>query len=205
MAGTLEIPAEGSPNTSEDPKVKAAIKAYNETLNASNKLEASSLAAGALGRWYTPVEIATEQERENVAFGTLTTADEVKSVVLPTGGLIAVSYMAKWSSSVAGAGFAAIFLNAVQLKSTTIASVQEAQTSGSEVGPLASVGYGLAAAGGTAALPTTGAPISAGAGLAGLCHVFAAAGTYNVSIQFKATSGKVKVKERTLRVGVIGV
>ena len=45
MAGTLEIPAEGSPNSTEDPKVKAAIKRFNELLNSENKVEDGGLAS----------------------------------------------------------------------------------------------------------------------------------------------------------------
>jgi hypothetical protein len=204
MAGTYEIPQTGNPNSTEDPKIKTILSGYNESLDASNKLEAKSLSAGALGRWYAPVEIATKQERENVAFGKLATPDEVASVVLPANGLIVVGYRAKWESSVASAGRAAIFLSAVQLKSSTEAVAQEAQTSETVVKTLTTLPIGLTSAAGTAAFPTTGAPIANDA-TGGLTYIYAAAGTYSVSIQFKATSGKVAVKERVLQVGVIGV
>jgi len=203
--GSYEIPQEGNPNSTEDPKIKAAIKAYNESLNSSNKLEGSSLAAGVLGRFYTPTVIATEQTRENVAFGKLTTPDEVASVVLPSNGLIAIGYAAKWKSSVAGAGRAAIFLGASQLKLSTTAAVAEVQTEGTEFKTLTSstAAEGLQSTVGTATFTTTGQSLSGGQG--GMTFVFAEAGTYAVSIQFKATSGNVAVKERKLWIGVIGV
>lgn len=43
MAGTLEVPAEGSPNSSEDPKVKAAIKRLNELLNGENLIDGAGI------------------------------------------------------------------------------------------------------------------------------------------------------------------
>lgn len=45
MAGTYEIPTEGSPNSTEDPKVKTMLKGLNEKLNSSNLLEDSGLAS----------------------------------------------------------------------------------------------------------------------------------------------------------------
>lgn len=208
MAGTLEIPVVGEPVSTGDPKFIAGLKAYNESLDTSNKLEAKSLSAGALGRWYTPVSIATTQERENVAFGTLTTADEVKSVVLPENGIIMVAYKAIAKSSVAGAGKAAIFLGANQLKTTgsTIPVVQEMSTSGTSEGVMGTTGFGLANQAVGTSFVTTGETLATGGNeISGFTPIRAAAGTYNISVQFKATSGKITVKERTLWVGVIGV
>src|SRR4051812_17888140 len=45
--------------------------------------------------WYTPKVTATEQTRESATYGTLTTADEISSVVLPENGLIMVGFTAK--------------------------------------------------------------------------------------------------------------
>lgn len=45
MAGTYEIPTEGSPNSSEDPKIKTMLKGLNEKLNSSNLLEDTGLAS----------------------------------------------------------------------------------------------------------------------------------------------------------------
>lgn len=167
------------------------------------------MAAGTLGRWYTPSIVATEQERENVAFGTLTTADEVKSVVLPENGLMVIGYMAIVKSSVSEAGAAAIFLGATQLKAvgSTTPVVQEVKTTGTSTTIVSSSPIGLVNSGNGSSYVTTGMSVSSIniATGGGLCFVFAAAGTYNVSVQYKATSGKVFAKERKLWVGVIGV
>lgn len=45
MAGTYEIPAEGSPNSTEDPKIKTFISSWNGKLNAENDLEDSGIAS----------------------------------------------------------------------------------------------------------------------------------------------------------------
>ena len=208
--GSYELPEEGSPNSTADPRIKTMLKGLNEALDSSNKLEAKSLSAGALGRWYTPLTIETESERESATFGAMTLADEIKNVVLPTRGLIVVGYMAKWKCSVASAGRAAIFLGTNQLKNPQTASAVEAEAGGTTEYSVLSSSVntaGLATStGGATALTTTGMPLSASTGSGGgLAYVFASAGTYNVSIQFRATSGKVFAKERTLWVGVIGV
>jgi hypothetical protein len=204
MAGTYEVPAIGSSNESQEPKIKTFIESWNGKLDATNSLEGKNLSLGTLGRWYAPTIIATEQERENVAFGKLTTADEVAGVVLPTNGLIVIGYLAKWKSSVAAAGRAAVFLGATQLKNAATAAVQEAEPSGTALRTLSSFSQGLTDQPGEAAFPTSGAALAPN-GTGGVCYVFAEAGTYAISIQFKATSGKVAVKERKLWVGVVGV
>jgi len=212
LAGTYEIPSEGSFNSTEDPKIKTILKGYNESLNSLNKLEASSLATGALGRLYKPVVIATKQERESTEYGKLTTADEVKEVVLPENGLIMVGYSALWRSSVASAGKAAIFLGANQVQGREgEPKAQEATSATTTATPsaLSTEPGGLrtsSTASSEAADVTTGQILcSLKAGPGGVTYIFAAAGTYNVSIQFKATSGKVIVQERKLWVGVLGV
>lgn len=208
MAGTYEVPLVGSSNESQEPKIKTFIESWNGKLNSSNQLEASGIAEGAkLGRWYKPLSIATEQTRENVAFGTLTTADEIKEVVLPENGLIVIGYRSIWKSSVSNAGRAAIFLGANQLKATgsTAPEVVEASaSSGTSFSTLASSPTaGLTAASVGTSFVTTGQILANGSGT-GLCVIFAAAGTYTVSVQYRATSGNVAVKERTLNVGVLG-
>jgi hypothetical protein len=157
--------------------------------------------------WYTPEIIATEESRENAAFGTLATADEIKNVVLPEGGLIVLAYVAKAKNSVNGAGRAAIFLAANQLKNPRTATAQEIVfLSETAFGTLVTYQGGLEIAAGASAIPTTGAYLGVGGGVAGggVCYIFAAAGTYDVSIQFKATSGSITVKERKLWVATMG-
>jgi hypothetical protein len=168
---------------------------------------------GALGTWYTPKIIAAEEIRTNTAFGTLTTADEIKGVVLPENALIAVGYQAVWKNSVAEAGRAALFLNANQLavasssgalaqQATCIASTGVKAALSSYYGGLSS-----SKAGEYSGNVTTGQAVginSVGAEQGGICFIFAAPGTYNIGVQYKATSGSVTVKERKLWVCVLG-
>lgn len=217
MAGTLEVPEEGSSNASQDPKIKVAIKAYNESLGAGNKLEGKEIVAesiknaqvapGMTGRLYKPTIIATEQERTNTAFATLTTADEVKEVVLPENGLIVVDYLAIVKSSVSGAGRVAVFVGANQLKviSTTTPEVAETSTSETKFTTITSAAGGLSNINAGTSYVTTGMATGSSAGGSGQLLIFAAAGTYNISIQYRATSGSITAKERKLWVGVLGV
>lgn len=209
--GKLAIPTLGKKGNTEHPKVNAAIEALNAILGEENKVKGSGIEAGAKPvTWYTPKVIAAEESRTNIAFGTLATADEVKSVVLPENGLIEIGYVAKWKSSVGSAGRAAIFVEATQLKKATTAGNQEALTNGAGWNTLSTASFGLNGnpGAGEAAFVTTGQPMSAdaegSAGGGGSCLVFAAAGTYNISVQFKATSGSVTAKERKLWVCVRG-
>lgn len=168
--------------------------------------------------------IATEQSRENTAYGTLTTPDRV-TIVLPEDGLIAVAYQATWSETVEHAAFASIFLGANQLKLARAGEgpkgplVQEALigktesnailstfsgglwsspaatpynfgdvTTGQIVGHSGEIKYGSGTPGAPESSATAGGP----------CYLFAAAGTYELSVQFKASSGSVHVKNRKL-------
>lgn len=152
--------------------------------------------------------IATEETRNNTAYGTLTTPDQVSNIVMPTDGLIVVAYQALWKSSVSGAGSAAIFVGANQLvtadgNGAPGAEAAEAATGGTtSYATLATAFYGLA--GGVApssaeTLVTTGQTVkNALSGAGGVVHIFAAAGTYDISVQFKASSGSVTAKERKL-------
>lgn len=166
--------------------------------------------------------IAAEQERVNAAFGTLPTPDEV-IVTLPENGLIAVAYQAQWASTqISGeAGKAALFLGANQLKIQTQDNtgpvVQEASTHNApgsifqalSTGPLglatgpsvassvnADVTTGQILGWQTVSYPAAGQPGS-------FVLIFAAAGTYKISVQFKATSGGVKAKNRKLWAWVV--
>jgi hypothetical protein len=155
--------------------------------------------------------IATEQSRENTAYGVLATPDEV-TVELPANGLIVVGYQATWQTSVAGAARAALFLNGVQVQiarsgnGSPVAAETNVETAGA-VGHfvvLSSAGNGLVSLGAEAYIGaytgdvTTGQILSAVIQDGGPCCIFAAAGTYKVSVQFKATSGRVTAKNRKL-------
>lgn len=164
----------------------------NENIKASAGIVASKLAADAKPvTWYTPKEVSTEQSRESTSFGTLSTADEITGVVVPTGGLLTVTYTAQVKSSVSGAGRIAVYVgsNAMGSESTTF------ETSFARV---YTEPGGLNKGAGTATVTT-------GRALGSLQIGELAAGTYAVSVQYKATSGSVTAKERVLRVKVEGV
>jgi hypothetical protein len=163
--------------------------------------------------WYAPKNIATEESRENIAFGVLATSDEIANVVMPENGLILVGYAATWKSSVSGAGNAAIFLGANQIKAPFgvkgVPRVAAANTQGTAFSFLGSSLQGLVSAGeefGTSQV-TTGQLIGFEQELkwlGGFAVIFAEKGTYNVSIRFAAGSGKVTAKERKLWVATLG-
>lgn len=158
--------------------------------------------------------IPAAEVRTNTAYGLMTTPDQVAGIVLPTDGLIVVAYQALFRSSVAGAGSAAIFVGANQLRvqdTPNRAPVgQAAVTSGTFYDPLATFGGGLVAGNATAgdhnSDVTTGQLVGLNTTVAfgGLTAIFAAAGTYALSVQFKATSGSVTAKERRLWVWSMG-
>lgn len=167
--------------------------------------------------------------RTNTAYGNLNDAADTVTVVLPTNGLIEVLFEATWQEATAGAARAALFVGANQAKSLggtggagTVAS-QAAATNSSTANiatPLVSATYGLVSASGSTAGytgdVTTGQIIGLGSavsaaqewngtvnattgGAAGPCYIFAAAGTYAVSVQYKSTAGTtVTVSNRKL-------
>lgn len=165
--------------------------------------------------------IATEESRTNTAFGTLTTPDQVSNVVLPTDGLIYIVYQAVWKQSASAAAQAAIFIGSNQLKVTstgaTSPQVQFTLVTPNETNsykPVFSFPQGLYSEGPTGAEysgdVTTGQAVgqddltTATGKRGGICTVFAAAGTYTVSVQFKASSGSVTAKNRKLWVWTQG-
>ncbi|HEY1833683.1 MAG TPA: hypothetical protein VGG08_04540, partial [Solirubrobacteraceae bacterium] len=175
--------------------------------------------------------IPAEESRENAAYGVLGTPDEV-TLTLPTNGLIAVLFQAHWQESVSNTMRAALFLNGVQQRVQLFeelsvcegCSVPSAATGIAH--SLFTIPTGLASAVGAspnAADITTGQAVGAvsinGEGEiaftvgssairrqqsgGGPCYIFANAGTYKVSVRFKASSGKVSVKERKLWASVV--
>lgn len=163
--------------------------------------------------------VATEEARTNTAYGLMATPDRVQNVVLPTDGLIFVAYQAAWKESVDNAAKAAIFLGSNQLKVADINNPGPAVSEASVNTGAGGVGQYVSLASDPAGLTagsdvlftyvndvTTGQAIGVTqpttAGFAnrsgGVCTVFAAAGTYDISVQFKASSGSVTVKNRRL-------
>lgn len=159
--------------------------------------------------------IVTEEARTNVAYGLQTTPDRVQSVVLPTNGLIFVAYEALWKSSISSAGAGAIFLGANQVKTQQVGgaliNLETFTRQANLYQPLSSTNIGLVSVtSGTSTQSdtTTGQAVgfidASGQPWGGFTVIFAAAGTYDVSIQFRATSGSVTVKERKLWVWTMG-
>lgn len=164
--------------------------------------------------------------RTNVAYGALSdAADQVAGLVVPANAIIAIGFQAAWFETVAAAARAAIFIGANQLKyvngsGSAGVAVQECGTqsagSVSSATLLGSSSHGLvsevAAATAYPGHATTGQVLGAGEGTDGvgirvgfgLCHVFVAAGTYTISVQYKASSGTVSAIDRRLWVSVLG-
>jgi hypothetical protein len=166
--------------------------------------------------------VTTEQARENATYGALATPDEV-TVTLPENGLIVIAYQAAWKESIAATARASIFIgpNPLRFANQAEAELQEAKIGGeaNHFSPLATGSTGLYSP--KVIVPTnysgdatTGQAIGvfgAENGLesksqifGGTIAVFAAAGTYKISVQFKASSGKVTVKNRKLWAWVVG-
>jgi hypothetical protein len=217
MSLVLPTP-ESNPGKAEWSEVYANDKALKEAVE---DLEGEFKAALTPITWYPPKAIATEESRTNTSFGTLTTADQISNVELSENGLLLVDYRALWKQSVStqGQGRAAIFLNETQLKfvrsSSASPEVQEAsrvnegfQTkfgllSSDEVGLVNVSQEGPEYTGDVATGQSTGLQGPSGP-FGGFCVIFAAAGTYNVSIRYKALTGSVSAKNRTLRVAALG-
>jgi hypothetical protein len=214
MSGTTSRFAFPYPSPTDPLKEGAAkVKAFAEGADAA-----------ILNRSYGKSIIATQQTRENTVYGKLTTPDEV-TVVMPENGLIAVGFQATWESSVQSAGRAAIFIGTNQLKISVVGQPEaQAAPSGtagwndlvsscgglvssriaeSTSSPPATTGQVLGAGvfgeeNFRTTIGATGPPETAGKFAGGPCYIFAAAGTYTISVQFKTTSGSVIVKNRKL-------
>lgn len=150
--------------------------------------------------------IATSEGTGSAAYTTLTTPDRVTGLVLPTAGLLAVWYQATWAESVSAAAKAAIFIGANQLKGafSNALNLQEVGIGGTPniSEPLSTFPGGLTSFGASSGYPgdTTTGQVIAVSNNGGPCYIFAAAGTYTVSVQFKASSGTVAVVNRRLYV-----
>jgi hypothetical protein len=145
--------------------------------------------------------IAKEETRESATFGTLPTADLIKEIKVSEKGLLRIGYSARFKSSVSGAGKAAIFLGANQLKLyTTEPKVQTVSTVVTTFRHLSTTWNGLTVSTSgeaTGADVTTGQLVSASVE-GGEASLWVAPGTYEVSVQYRATSGNVAGKERRL-------
>lgn len=221
-------PAPGQPRSTQETNVRTSLAALvslltgsadepNLTVTMLQKLGLNDSSRSQVGRGKSI--IATSESRSNVAYGTLATPDRVQGIVLPTDGLIFVVYHAVWKNSVAAAGHAAIFLGSNQLLNPPTGAGGGGDVIQQATGPintnvdlvLATSPFGLESAGGGITGSYTG-PASTGvaavsqtaSGPNGICTIFAAAGTYDVSVQFQASSGSVTAKNRKLWVWAVG-
>jgi len=148
------------------------------------------------------------ETRTNTAYGLMPTPDKVSSVVLPSNSKLVIAYEASWKESVSASARAAIFIGTNQLKymdgSTTISP--QPQETGSNYGGantfllIGTYYLGLRSSG-TGTYPggsTTGQII----GLGGSVETQVSPGTYDISVQFKSSSGVVTVQNRKLLVRV---
>ena len=229
-------------------KIRVSVNDIDEEQLAANSVTAAKF-DGTLAE-YTGVNdgttvrrgksiIAASESRSSSTYGTLTTPDQVSNVVLPTDGLIFVSYQATWLSSATGSARASVFVGSTQLKVAGGAAAPHTQAAvldnsyASDEFALGTFSGGLLSA--NAGTPnvdvTTGQVVGVntfgtsspkveingstyqatgvGAGspwwhCGGPCVIFAAAGTYTVSVQFKASSGSVTAKNRKLWVWTMG-
>lgn len=159
--------------------------------------------------------VAGAEARTNTAYGLLATPDRLQNVVLPTNGLLVVAFQALVKESVGGAGRAAIFLGSNQLKRAAADGAPAVQESGSMFGggvadsyvTLSTSEFGLtnlaSVAAGEESQVTTGQVLGVNSA-GGPTYIFAAAGIYDVSIQFKASSGSITAKDRKLWVWTMG-
>lgn len=194
----MAITLPNTSRTSSDANLFSDVYENDKVLKeAVEALEATKKAV----TWYTPKIIATEETRENTAFGTLTTPDEITGVVVPEGGILRAGYLAVWKSSVSEAARAAFTLNKFGIATPFNANVETPFGGGTAFRFLSTSGI---SSGGR--ILSTGVETSASGGV-GITFVDIsglAAGTYNVAIEFRATSGSVTVKERKLWVEVHG-
>jgi len=228
------IPVVGQSNATEEPKIVTAltqlVAAVNDVDSAqitdgviqdvdlqSALLDKLGVSAGVTVRRGKSIIAASEStSATSYAIGNLTTPDRVSGIVLPTDGLICVAYQALWQNTVIGNGKAAIFIGGNQLKEAANAggapTVQEVAGNNGQANidvTLASCAAGLESTSQTLAMTdvTTGQIQGVGqlGQLCGPTYIFASAGTYDVSVQFKnSAAGTLTVKNRKLWVWTLG-
>lgn len=202
----------------------------NSLLNSSNKVVADSVAdadklgisgASTVRRGKSIIATTETTTATSYSVSNLATPDRVANVVLPTDGLILISYRALVKATTTSNGRATIFIGANQLlypfqnsAPVTTNSVEVTfHVGGTNYGWIGTTGAGLATGpgggAGTSDASSSSNPMTLplNTSLAGgpICVVEAAAGTYDVSVQYKNNNtGTVTAKERKLWVWTIG-
>jgi hypothetical protein len=158
--------------------------------------------------------IPTSELRSISSYGLLPTPDRVQGVVLPIDGLLVVAYQALWRNDIASGARAAIFIGANQVtmagsSGTGAPAGQEAtgpsQTNTTNVLATSSFGGLLNSPNTANATEVTTGQLIGPNNSCGLAYIFAAAGTYDVSVQFRAPpGGGVTVNNRHLWVWTMG-
>lgn len=196
------------------------IDFHDHTPGRGVQIPFGGIAPGAIGKTQLTPDVLGSQGTLTIGgtqtvvsntYTTMPTPDQIPGIVLPANGLVQVWYQATWQESVNGAANAALFLggNQVAVATNTGAPVsQQASISGGNAGknaPLTSYWGGLTgfvdAATQYSGDVTTGQVVGASGGgvdRGGSCFIFAAAGTYTISVQFKASSGTVTASNRKL-------
>lgn len=226
--------ARGDGETNDRNALQALLAEFNGNIDTNNLKAAAGLVAGQLDSATVQAILglsgsgAARRGKVNIpgadttaavtfAIGNLGGAghqDVVPGIVLPTDGLIAVGYQAIWQNTVGSNARAAIFLGATEVK---MGNGSGAPGTAEAFGPpevnddgiVNSYPCGLQMAGGAGAATeiTTGQILGTftTAAQGGVCYIFAAAGTYDVSIQFKnSAAGSLTVKNRHLWVWSMG-
>lgn len=208
MTGTFapELPEAGEGKGLSDSRIRGSLitlrDGLNGLLNSSNKVTKESLETGVGAiKWYTPKIIATEESRTNTSYGTLTTADEITGLVVPEAALLLVYFRARVKSSITEEGHVGLFLGSnliLQEGGSSASAVEEKTGTGEAFGVIKTNGQTIDRIPGTASDATTGQVV--GRPLA----IFLAAGTYALSVRYKAGSGSVTAKDRKLWAAVLG-
>jgi hypothetical protein len=158
--------------------------------------------------------VDTEQSTTSTTHTTLTTPDRVQNVVLPTDGLLFFAYQAlvKRATQV---GEAAVYIGSNQLALAGVNASPGGQATAITAAtwqPISSYPGGLTYHGSSGSVDA-GADVTTGQAvggfnaekLGGVCAVFAAAGTYDVSVRFSVVSGgTIYAKNRKLWVWTQG-
>lgn len=192
------------------------FETLRQTVNALDGENLAAALAAALGVSGSGVTrrgkaiIPAEETVTSTTYVPMPTPDDVPNVVLPTDGLIVVTYRALWKESVDGAGRAALFLSGNQVVSPAGSGA-----------PVANEALGPAGGGGTEGVNDYGWVLTGFNGLTTVSAIGdatppaapmllsstvieAAAGTYSVRVLFKSASGSVTAKGRKLWVEARG-
>jgi hypothetical protein len=218
---SLTLPVIGQPNATEDPKTLTALTAIQTGIN--GQLDELNLTTGLqqrlglnsgsqVGRG--KIVTATSQALPVDTLGSMPTPDKITGLVLPTDGMIVVSYYARWTALLSASGNhvgVAIDINGqTQGAANGTMAVLEALSSvgGSPAGQnIAGEVQGLSITNGAAGSTLSGSVPSAGLRLGSLLAFDLPAGTYNVEAKWRrlsAATSSGSAQDRHLRAFIVG-